>query len=291
MKSLLFKITAYILFIHIACNNPKEKTLDMSNVLAWCIVPFDSMHRTPEQRINMLKELGIQRYAYDWRDQHLNEMVHEWALAKENNIHIDGVWLWLDTRTDTLGKLSPGNERLFQNLDSAGLKTSLWLSFNNNYFEGFDDTARLNKATAIVGYIADRAKALGCNLMLYNHGDWFGLPPNQVSIIKALPGKDIGMVYSFHHVHSQIDRFHGLVDTMLPYLKVVNLNGMRKEGPQILPLNTGDQEQGMIQYLIGKGYHGPWGVLGHVEKADVKTILVQNLMGLKKILNNNPPSN
>ncbi|MEP7323122.1 MAG: AP endonuclease [Saprospiraceae bacterium] len=285
MKSRLLIFSLFIFFAYAACKHSKEKPLDMSRVIAWCIVPFDSMHRTPEQRIQMLKELGIQRYAYDWRDKHLPEMMHEWALAKENKIQIDGVWLWLDARTDTLGKLSPFNELLFHYLDSAQLKTSLWLSFNNNYFEGLDDSLKLNKAIRIVGYLADRLKPLGCNLMLYNHGDWFGLPPNQVNIINALPGKEIGMVYSFHHVHAQIDRFHGLVDTMLPYLKVVNLNGMRKEGPQILPLNSGDQEQSMIRYLIDKGYRGPWGILGHVDTADVKTILSQNLTGLEKILN------
>ena len=33
------------------------------NLVAWCIVPFDSQHRTPEQRAEMLVKLGIHQLA------------------------------------------------------------------------------------------------------------------------------------------------------------------------------------------------------------------------------------
>lgn len=269
-------------------NNNKVNKMDMDRVFAWCIVPFDSMQRTPEQRIEMLKELGIKKYAYDWRDKHLDEMVHEWQLARENEIEVNAVWLWLDERSDTLGKLSPANERLFANLDSANLQTSIWLSFNANYFDSLSQDQALAKGIAMVDYLADRAKALGCSLVLYNHGDWFGEPENQVQIIWALPGKEIGIVYSFHHVHHQLDRYAALLDTMLPYLKAVNLNGMRRDGPKILPLNEGDEEQAMIRTLMVKGYTGPLGILGHVEEADVKEVLARNLKGLDAILSSLP---
>ena len=41
------------------------------NLVAWCIVPFDSSKRSPEARAMMLKELGITRSAYDWRAEHV----------------------------------------------------------------------------------------------------------------------------------------------------------------------------------------------------------------------------
>ena len=59
----------------------------MENLFAWCIVPYDSKNRTPEERIAMLKELGFNSYAYDWRIKNLDEMEHEWKLAEENNIN------------------------------------------------------------------------------------------------------------------------------------------------------------------------------------------------------------
>ncbi len=50
------------------------QNLNMDNYFAWCIVPFDNQNRTPEQRIEMLKNLGFKSYAYDWRAEHLPEM-------------------------------------------------------------------------------------------------------------------------------------------------------------------------------------------------------------------------
>ncbi len=278
----------FIILVFAFLNQCKSKieinNLDMDRVFAWCIVPFDVKNRTPEQRIDLLKELGIQKYAYDWRDKHLDEMVHEWKLAKTNNIQVTAVWLWLDARNDTVGKLSPLNERLLQNIDSANLSTDIWLSFNNNYFDSLPQDQALAKGVEIVGYIADRAAGLNCKVVLYNHGSWFGQPENQINIIKTLPGKDIGIVYSFHPAHQQLDRFPQLIDAMMPYLKAVNLNGMKRGGPMILPLNKGDEEQAMIKLLLEKGYTGPLGILGHVETRDVKEVLVENLSGLKMIL-------
>ncbi len=37
------------------------------NLIAWCIVPFDSKKRKPEERAAMLEKLGFKHFAYDWR--------------------------------------------------------------------------------------------------------------------------------------------------------------------------------------------------------------------------------
>jgi hypothetical protein len=55
-------LPACLMLMH--CNSSKKvNKMDMDRVYAWCIVPFDSMQRTPEQRIEMLRELGIKKYA------------------------------------------------------------------------------------------------------------------------------------------------------------------------------------------------------------------------------------
>src|SRR5262245_25393483 len=41
------------------------------NLIAWCIVPFDSKKRGPEERATMMKRLGFERFAYDWRAEHV----------------------------------------------------------------------------------------------------------------------------------------------------------------------------------------------------------------------------
>ncbi len=41
------------------------------NLIAWCIVPFDSKKRSPEDRAAMLEKLGFKHFAYDWRGEHI----------------------------------------------------------------------------------------------------------------------------------------------------------------------------------------------------------------------------
>ena len=53
----------------------------MDDLVAWCIVPFDSRKRSPEERIAMLERLGFKRYAYDWRAEHLPDTARELRLA------------------------------------------------------------------------------------------------------------------------------------------------------------------------------------------------------------------
>ena len=72
---------------------------------------------------------------------------------------------------------------------------------------------------------------------------------------------------------------------MMPYLWAVNLNGMKPEGPKILPIGEGTKEKEMIEILKKNGYNGPWGILGHRTEADVKNVLERNIEGLEKTMN------
>ena len=47
-------------------SDPKQ-LFDRSNLVAWCIVPFDASRRSPAERAEMVRELGLHRVAYDWR--------------------------------------------------------------------------------------------------------------------------------------------------------------------------------------------------------------------------------
>lgn len=271
-----------------ACGSQTEQKetrpdLGMDNLYAWCIVPFDSQERTPEQRIAMLKDLGFKSYVYDWRAKHLPEMAGEWRLARENGIEVLGVWMWIDAQSDWPGQLSEANEQVLQAIAEVGLNTQIWLGFNANYYEGLSGEEAVEKGVEMIRYLNGRAAPLSCRLALYNHGDWFGEPQNQVRIIKALPDADIGIVYNFHHAHHQIERFAEVVAAMQPYLWAVSLNGMKKEGPKILPIGKGDQEAGMLKMIHEAGFRGPYGILGHVEDADVRKILEENLAGINQL--------
>jgi hypothetical protein len=254
--------------------------LAMDDLIAWCVVPFDKQNRTPEERIAMLEELGFERYAYDWRTEHLDDTARELRLAEERGIDVTAVWMWIEGGRDHPGHLSESNERVLAAVAESGISTQLWLGFNENFFEGLDDEDRVARGAEMVDYLSERAAQTSSRVALYNHGGWFGEPENQIRIIQSLPDRDVGVVYNFHHGHEHIDRFDALVATMRPYLWAVNLNGMRPEGPKILPFGSGTHERQMLQTVLDAGFTGPFGVLGHVDDADVKMILEGNLRGL-----------
>ena len=255
----------------------------MDNLFAWCIVPFDSKERSPEDRIEMLSKLGFNKYAYDWRQKHLTGMATEWAIAEKNGIEVSAVWMWLDSEQDSIGSLSASNEKVLTAIDESGLKTQLWVSLHANFFEALSHEAAMNSGAKMIEYLCERADNLNVKVGLYNHGDWFGEVQNQIDIIMALPNCDLGIIYNFHHAHHQLESYKDIVDAMVPYLWAVNLNGMRKEGPKILPIGQGDMEKQMIDILLEKGFTGPFGILGHIEDADVEVVLKNNLKGLSKL--------
>jgi len=253
------------------------------NLVAWCIVPFDSLNRTPAERIAMLQRLGFTQYAWDWRQKHLPDLPEEIRLSQVAGVRLRAVWLWIDYNSDQPGQLSAANRTVIDAVLQAKLPVEYWVGFHANFFEGLDEPMKVRKGAAMIATIRDQAKITNSTVNLYNHGDWFGEPDNQIKIIKALGDPTVGLVYNFHHAHAQIARFPSLLPRMLPYLRVVNLDGLKPEGPMILPLATGTEERAMIRLLETSGYHGAIGILGHTEGEDVELVLRRNLDGLRRI--------
>jgi len=266
----------------LAQKNSKSTLYARQNLVAWCVVPFDKMKRTPEARAEMLKDLGITQLAYDWRQEHLPTMEEEIRTLKRNDIKLKSVWFWVDGGSGDV--MDEANHFILKTLKENNIKTELWLSFNERYFEGLSDTEKLQKAVTSIGEINKKVNEIGCTLQLYNHGSWFGEPANQVKIIQSVGAKDIGIVYNFHHARHQIDMFPDLLKIMKPYLSTVNINGMKQGGPMILTVGEGDRELGMLQQLKDAGFKGTIGVLSHVDNEDAKIVLQRNLEGLKKLL-------
>ena len=117
------------------------RSLAMDDLVAWCIVPFDSRKRGPEERIAMLGRLGSERYAYDWRAEHLPDTARELRLARSHSIRVEAVWVWIEK--DRPGRLSEDDERLLAALKEAGLATQLWVGFAPGFFEGVSDQEKV----------------------------------------------------------------------------------------------------------------------------------------------------
>jgi sugar phosphate isomerase/epimerase len=168
-------------------------------------------------------------------------------------------------------------------INEARLPVEFWVGFNESFFEGLDHPARVAKGADMVAHLRDVARESGSTVALYNHGGWFGEPDHQIEIIRAVGDSSVGMVYNFHHAHDQLAAFADFLPRMLPHLRAVNLNGMRPEGPKILPVGSGTHERDMLRQLVDSGYTGPIGILGHVEDADAEAVLRSNLEGLRSL--------
>lgn len=261
----------------------KLNLLNKENLVAWCIVPYDNINRDAIARATMLKELGISKFAYDWRPEHLENMSKELNVMLQNEIEISSVWFWVDGRGSKL--FDKYNEFILAVLKDENIKTDLWIGVPEEYFGKDNDSTKLKRATDLIDYTYKRAKEIGCTISLYNHGGWFGEPKNQVKIIEELGYADIGMVYNFHHAHDQIKDFPQNLKLMKSHLRCVNINGMNVNGPKILTVGEGEEELRMIKLLISEGYNGPIGIIGHIENVDVKEILEKNLTGVENIKN------
>lgn len=268
-----------------ARSTPRSSLFAQENLVAWCIVPFDNLHRTPVERVAMLKRLGFTQYAWDWRQEHLKDLSTEIKVSREAGIRIRAIWLWIEGGVDAAGQLGAGNRTVLNDVLAAQLPVEYWVGFHPDFFAGLDEPARMRRAAEMMTYLRDEAAKSHSTVMFYNHGDWIGEPDNQIKIIKAMGDPSIGIVFNFHHAHGMLKDFPALLTRMLPHLKGVNLNGMRPAGPKILPIGQGSEEQAMVRLLEQSGYRGPLGILGHVEDTDVEGVLRRNLEGLRSLTN------
>src|SRR6187401_174628 len=91
-----------------------------SNLVAWCIVPFDAKKRGPEERAEMLERLGIKRFAYDYRAEHIPTWDAELAALKKHGIELTAWWF-----PATLNDEAKASLALFQR---HGVKPQLWVT-------------------------------------------------------------------------------------------------------------------------------------------------------------------
>ena len=248
-----------------------------TNLVAWCIVPFDAKKRGPAERAQMLKGLGISRLAYDWRAEHIPTFDHEIAACRAHGIELVAWWF--------PGTLDKDARHILSLLEKNRLKAQLWVT-GGEPRGGQSD--RVEAEVMRIKPIAEAAARIGCSVGLYNHGGWFGQPSNQVSIIRALGMTNVGIVYNFHHGHEHIGAFPELFSVMQPHLLAINLNGMVEEGDKhgkkILALGEGNRELKMLRVIQRSGWRGPVGIIDHRPETDSEKTLSENLDGLDKLI-------
>lgn len=266
---------------------------DKSNLAAWCIVPFDAGKRGPEERAAMLEKMGVKKFVYDYRKEHIPQWDDELNALKKHHIELMGWWF-----PTVLNDEAKQTLELFKR---HGVHPQLWVNGNGGAIQVKDEAdqqARVAKEVERLQPICEAAAPVGCQVALYNHGAWYGEPDNAISIVEALKAKgikNVGIVYNLHHGHGHLDRLAKVLPRMLPHLLCFNLNGMdidgEAKGRKILPLGVGTEDVKVLRIVRASGYSGPIGILNHTNE-DAEGRLLDNLDGLAWLvpqLDDNPP--
>jgi len=250
-----------------------------SNLIAWCIVPFDAKKRGPEERAAMLERLRFGHFAYDYRAEHIPSFDAEIAACQRHGVALDA-W-WFPTTLNDEARL------ILDTLRRHHLKPQLWVMGGGNPVKSPEEQrARVEAEAGRLRPIAQAAEKIGSVVALYNHGAWFGEPENQLQIIERLRQggvNNVGIVYNQHHGHEHVDRWAMLLQKMKPHLLAVNVNGMSRAGDatgnKILPLGQGELDLSLLKTLRDSGWRGPIGILNHTDE-DAEARLLDNLEGL-----------
>ncbi len=249
-----------------------------TNLMAWCLVPFDAKKRGPEERAAMLEQLGFQMFAYDYRAEHIPTWDAEIEALKKHGVRLTAWWFPTTLNDEALKILSL--------LERHQMRAQLWVMGGGGPVQNDQEQkARVASEAKRLQPIAGAAAKIGCTVALYNHGAWFGEPENQIAIIEQLRGAgvtNVGLVYNFHHGHAHLARFPELLGKMKPYLVALNLNGMTRDGEtigrKILPLGQGDLDLSLLKTIRDSGWRGPLGILNHTDE-DAEARLRDNLDG------------
>lgn len=254
-----------------------------TNLVAWCIVPFDAKQRGPEARAAMLEGLGLRWFAYDYRAEHIPTFDAELEALARHDIRLLAWWF--------PGELNDEARLILDVLRRHGVKAQLWVTGGGEFAKDpREQEARVEGEVRRIGRIARAAAKIGCTVGLYNHGGWFGEPENQVAIIERLRGEgvaNVGIVYNQHHGHEQVERFGELLRLMKPHLLCLNLNGMIRDGERlgkkIVVLGQGELDLKLLRIIQESGWRGPVGILNHTDE-DAEVRLRENLAGLDRLV-------
>ena len=158
---------------------PAAGNFSQTNLVAWCIVPFDTQKRSPEERAAMLERLDIHRLAYDWRSEHIPTFDAEVAALAKRKIELTAWWF--------PAALNGEAKAILDCLTRHQLHPQLWVTMGT---ENEPDSAKLEQkidgAVTTLAPICAEAAKIGSTVGLYNHMGWFGEPENQLRILAKL---------------------------------------------------------------------------------------------------------
>ncbi len=247
---------------------------ERKNIAAlWIVDQWDAKKRGPEERMQMLLELGLTKFVYNER----SAVDAEIEAAQKHGIEITAWWY------------PAQNPQILDAIKRHGIHPQLWVC-GSRTITATNDAERIEAEAARIRPIAEEAAALGCKVGLYNHREpWFEEQDHQIAIIERLKRDgitNVGIVFNFHHWRGSLAEFPALFKRMQPYLLAVNLNGMRADTsqyPGVRYIGSDESELGMIRVVEASGWRGPVGVIHERPTVDAAEGIKGNLQGLEWI--------
>ena len=232
-----------------APSSDKHRLFARDNLIAWCIVPFDSKKRSPEERAAMLERLGFRHFAYDWRAEHIPTFDAEIDALKRHGVSLDAFWV-------APGELNRESRIILDVLKRHGDQGRALgparpgRRSRDGRRAGESGRGRGSEAPpAGRGGRQDRllAGALQPRRLVRRARE----PARHHRAAEASRAStNVGIVYNLHHGHDHLDRFAEVLAKIKPYLVAINLNGMDpggdRVGRKILPLGQGSLRPGAV---------------------------------------------
>ena len=204
---------------------------------------------------------------------HVPTFEEEILQYKKHNIEFFAFWGWHDAFEPLIEK--------------HGIHPQIWIMFGAPAEGTYEE--KVKAAAEGLLPLVEKTRKYNLKLALYNHGGWSGEPQNMVAVCEYLrtnhKADHVGIVYNLHHGHDHIADFKEQLTLLQPHLLCLNLNGMNDNAnPKILPIGDGQHDEQLIGVIRHSGYKGPIGIIDHREQLDAEESLMQNLTGLKKVL-------
>jgi sugar phosphate isomerase/epimerase len=205
-----------ILFLCFSVSAIGADLFDKANLAAWCIVPFDAKKRGPEERAAMLEKMGVKKFVYDYRAEHIPQWDDELTALKKHHIELMGWWF--------PGAINDEAKKTLDLFKRYNVHPQLWISGGGGGIgvkDEADQKNRIEKEIARFKPICEAAAPLSCQVGIYNHGGWGGEPENMIAVcagLKAQGIQNIGIVYNLHHGHGHLDQnsaAHAAVSALL----------------------------------------------------------------------------
>ena len=184
------------------------------NLVAWCIVPFDSKKRAPEERAAMLERLGFRHFAYDWRAEHIPTFDAEIDALKRHGIRSMRSGSRPASSTANRGSSSSCSNAAARRPSSGCCWTWVPIAVKGPSKSGGSTRPRRSSVRSPKRPARSAAR--------------WPLQPRRLVRRAGKPDRDhrasarskaitnVGMVYNLHHGHDHLDRFAALLAKISP---------------------------------------------------------------------------